>query len=415
MNRMGTPVTGAVDATSVHEQLRALDAADPGYATEFVDRLLDAACRVRASDVHLQPTGNQLEIRWRMDGVLQRVGTFEKGDAADVVTRLKVLAQLLTYQAETPQEGRLTFPGHELEMRVSTFPTIFGERAVIRLFAAAEQLKHLGELGLSDSLQQQVAESLAETTGAILITGPAGSGKTTTAYACLRSLTGSTEGRNIVSLEDPVEVALPGVAQSQVNTAVGFDVQTGLRSMLRQDPEVLFVGEVRDRETAELAFQAALTGQLMLTTFHAGNAAEAVSRLVDMGIEPYLLRSGVLAIVHQRLVRKLCDCSIPSTDEADQLGLPVASSRLPGRCDECQGTGYRGRMLLAELLRPRALPQGRDLLSRDDTQQIEQAAVRAGMMTRWDVALEYVKQGTTSCAEVRRVLGFGQPVTSNME
>lgn len=264
----------------VQRQLAELDGSDTAYATRFVELLLDAASELVASDVHLQPTSDGLEIRWRLDGVLQRLGTFPTGESADIVTRLKVLAELLTYRTDAPQEGRIRKPQGDVEMRVSTFPTLHGERAVVRLFAAERRYLYVEDLGLPTELHEKLKEQLAETSGALLISGPAGSGKTTTAYAALRQLARDSGGeKSIVSLEDPVEMAVDGVAQSQVNETAGFDFAAGLRSLMRQDPEVIFVGEIRDQTTAETAFQAALTGHLVLTTFHAGSAAAVISRL----------------------------------------------------------------------------------------------------------------------------------------
>ncbi len=322
--------------SSLRQQLNDLDAAAESYATEFVDALLTAARQAGVSDVHLQPVAEGLKLLWRVDGVLQLLGTFPQGKSSHVVSRLKVLAELLTYRNDIPQEGRIRRKHGEVEMRVSTFPTLHGERAVIRLFATPEQLLYLDQLGLPDDLPQRLRQLLAETSGAILVTGPAGSGKSTTSYACLRELAQTTGGgRSIVSLEDPIEVAVDGVAQSQVNAPAGLTLASGLKSLLRQDPEVILVGEIRDRETAEVCMQASLTGQLVLTTFHAETTAGAIGRLSDMGIEPYLLRSGVLAILSQRLVRRLCACALPCSDPNELLGLDAARaasrrlSRLP--------------------------------------------------------------------------------------
>ncbi len=393
-------------------QLAALDAAAPQYASDFVDSLLALARAVRCSDVHLQPTAGGIEIRWRLDGVLQLVGVYPRGEAADVVTRLKVLAELLTYRTDIPQEGRIRRPDDAIEMRVSTFPTIFGERAVVRLFAAAGELLLPEQLGLPSGILPQVSSLLQETSGAILVVGPAGSGKSTTAYACLRHLVAeSAGGRSVVSLEDPVEVVVPGVSQSQVNPAAEFDLHSGLKSMLRQDPEVMFVGEMRDRETAEVAFQAALTGQLVITTFHAGSAAEAVSRLIDMGLEPYLLRSALLGIVCQRLLRRVCDCAEATADEDHFLGLPVSSARIARGCDLCKGTGYAGRALVAELLQPREAAIGKAILARQEAARIEELAVGNGMTTLWDRAVAAVADGTTTPDEVRRVFGLRMDAT----
>jgi general secretion pathway protein E len=390
-------------------QLRSLDVAGNDYATRFVDLLLMAARQVGASDVHVQPAADRLEVRWRLDGVLQSVGAFQAGESADVVARLKVLAGLLTYRTDTPQEGRLRERMDGVEMRVSTFPTLYGERAVVRLFASAQHFLNLSDLKLPDDVEAGLRRLLGETSGALLVCGPAGSGKTTTVYACLRELVRTAGGgRSLVSLEDPIEMAVDGVAQSQMNPAAGFNLHAGLRSLMRQDPEVILVGEMRDPETAEAAFQAALTGHLLLTTFHAGSAAGAISRLSDMGIEPYLLRSGVRAIVCQRLLRRLCDCSRPLEDEAECLGLQVTSGREAVGCGDCHDTGYRGRLVLAELLEARSDDLGRAILSRSDAASLERLASDAGMVTNWRRALAAVEQGQTSPSEVRRVLGFGQ-------
>src|SRR5918997_3318745 len=286
------------------------DPGSPRFSVDVVELILAEARAAGASDVHLQPTAEGLSMRWRIDGVLHEAGLIPREVAPNVVARLKVLAELLTYRTDVPQEGRIRGEAGDLEMSLSTFPTIHGEKAVVRLFAASGRLTRLNDLGLTAEILQVLRRLLGATSGAVLFSGPAGSGKTTTLYACLRELVAATEGRrSLATLEDPVEVAVAGVAQSQVNLSAGFDLETGLRSLLRQDPEVIAIGEIRDRATAEVAFQASLTGHLVLSTFHAGSAAGAVGRLADMGIEPYLLRSGILAIVSQRLVRKLFDCA----------------------------------------------------------------------------------------------------------
>jgi type II secretory ATPase GspE/PulE/Tfp pilus assembly ATPase PilB-like protein len=324
----------------------------------------------------------------------------------NLLARLKVKAELLTYRTDVPQEGRIR-DADDVEMRVSTFPTLYGERAVVRFFAGSGRYQRLEDLGLPGDVLGPLRRLLEETSGAILATGPAGSGKTTTVYACLRELAARSAGqRSLVTLEDPIEVAVPGVAQSQVNPAAKLDLATGLRFLMRQDPEVIMVGEIRDRETAEAALQASLTGHLMLSTFHAGSAAEAIGRLSDMGIEPYLLRSGVLAILSQRLLRRLCSCARTSSSIEDRLGLPVETVRLPVGCEECGMTGYRGRFLLVEMLTPERTELGRAILSRSDAATLERLAVEAGMVSRWQRAYDAVRAGLTSPAEVRRVLGF---------
>ena len=401
----------------LEERLRQLDAAGHEYATRFVAELLADARRAGASDVHLQPSSRGLDVRWRLDGVLQHIGVFPRGESADIVTRLKVLANLLTYRTDVPQEGRLREQDEHLdardevgvEMRVSTFPTLHGERAVVRLFASPRAFRYPADLGLPEPVTESLTQLLRETSGALLVCGPAGSGKTTTTYAALRELVRMAGGqKSIVTLEDPVEVAVDGVAQAQVNTHAGFDLQQGLRSLMRQDPEVILVGEIRDRETAEVVFQAALTGHLLLTTFHAGSAAAAISRLSDMGIEPYLMRSGVRAILCQRLVRRLCHCRRPLTGENERLGMDLKGGFEAVGCEDCLHTGYRGRLVLAELLAPRDDEVGRAILSRSDESQLERLAKEAGMVTIWRRAMDAVESGTTSPSEVRRVMGFGR-------
>jgi type II secretory ATPase GspE/PulE/Tfp pilus assembly ATPase PilB-like protein len=426
-------------------QLPAVGVSDPQYVPQLVAAILAAARQGQATDVHLVPAAGTLEMHWRVDGVLQPVAAFPGELAPRIVSRLKVLARLLTYQTDIPQEGRLFGEAGELteETRLSTFPTLFGEKAVIRLFVGAGQYRRLDELGLPPEILGTLRGLLDETSGVILLTGPAGSGKTTTIYAALRELADKTRGgRSLVSLEDPIEVVVPGVAQSQVQPACGFDMAAGLRSLLRQDPEVIMVGEIRDRETAETVFQAALTGHLVLTTFHAGSAAQAINRLSEMGIEPYLLRSAVRAILCQRLARGLCSCAQVSNAESDFCGIApedlqrAAADRAPGvnadtsgsnplaedspdrqprstggvcvaaGCSECQGTGYRGRFLLTEMLSPDRSEVGRAILSRSDAAELEQRAIAAGMTSQFHRACRAIIEGRTSPAEVRRVLGF---------
>jgi general secretion pathway protein E len=405
-------MTASTDIASV---LGRLDAASPLYATQVVEALLAAAREAGASDVHLQPRPEGLLVQWRIDGVLQSLGEFPRGKAADVVARLKVMAELLTYRTDVPQEGRVRreAPAPDaagVEMRVSTFPTLHGERAVVRLFAGGDRYLQVSDLGLPEEIASGLARLLDETSGAILLTGPAGSGKTTTAYACLREVVRASRAqRSVVTLEDPIEVALAGASQSQVQPAAGFTLATGLRSLMRQDPEVILVGEIRDAETVETVFQAALTGHLVVSTFHAGSAAGAISRLLDMGIEPYLMTSGLRAVLHQRLVRRLCECSVPvaSTElPSALLGLPVSQARRAVGCDLCRHTGYRGRLVIAETLPPLVGELAQAILDRRDSTELARLATAAGMTTVFERACGAVVDGRTDPAEVRRVFGF---------
>ena len=396
------------DALTLNSELGRLDPKSPRYAVEAVESILAQARRANASDVHLHPTPEGLELRTRVDGVLHLFGILPASVAPNVVARLKVLADLLTYRSDLPQEGRVrSLPGVS-EVRVSTFPTLHGERAVVRLFAGSGRFLYLADLGLPDDAFRPLVHLLDETSGAIVLSGPAGSGKTTTIYACLRDLVrDGAGGRGLATLEDPIEGAVAGVSQSQVNPSAGFDLATGLRSILRQDPEVLVVGEVRDRLTAEIAFQASLTGHLVLTTFHAGSASGAVGRLLDMGIEPYLLRSGLLAVLSQRLARRLCPaCVTDDLDPLAALGLPVQRPRKGLGCEACRGSGFSGRLVLAELLLPETHGIGQSILDRRDVREIERIAIGKGLVGRWRRAIDACEQGLTSPREVRRVLGF---------
>ncbi|WP_339731002.1 GspE/PulE family protein [uncultured Gimesia sp.] len=380
----------------------------PEYVTELVDCILTQAQSVNASDIHLLPTENQMRMDWRIDGVLHHIADFSHELAPRITARLKVISHLLTYRTDVPQEGRIRQQGEQaVETRISTFPTLYGEKVVVRLFVGSGQYRHLESLNLPEEILGELKRLLTQTGGVVLMTGPAGSGKTTTIYACLREIIRQSKGtRSLASLEDPIEVVVPTVAQSQVNPAAGFDMALGLRSLLRQDPEVIMVGEIRDRETAETVFQASLSGHLVVTTFHAGSATEAVSRLSDMGIEPYLLRSGLLAILSQRLLRRLCSCATFSNAEEERLELPVEQWKVPVGCVDCGQTGYTGRIVLTEMLQPNQVDVANAILNQADASALHQLAIQSGMRTQWDRALEAVNKGITSSAEVRRVLGM---------
>jgi general secretion pathway protein E len=397
-------------ANQLAESLAKLDPANPRYASDAVSQVLEAARTAGASDIHLQPTGDGLQVSWRIDGVLHPVSILPILLAPNVVARLKVLAELLTYRTDVPQEGRIRGTPGEVEMRVSTFPTLFGEKAVVRLFAGPGQFLRLVDLGLPEAVRDELAHLLAQTSGAIVLSGPAGSGKTTTIYACLRELAARSHGqRSLATLEDPIEAGVPGVAQAQVNQAAGLTLESGLKSLLRQDPEVIAIGEIRDHATALIALQAALTGHLILTTFHAGSACEVIGRFLDMGIEPYVVRSGLRAVVAQRLARRLCDCATPTTRPDDFLGLPVRNARLPKGCNACRGTGYSGRIVLAEMLLPETEDFARAVLEKSDVRRLEQVALASGMIDRWERAAAAVEAGLTSPQEIRRILGVAPP------
>jgi type II secretory ATPase GspE/PulE/Tfp pilus assembly ATPase PilB-like protein len=388
---------------ALHElqtRLNTLAPSGPEYTSQLIDLILQDAARRGASDVHFDPTHRAVQVHYRLDGVLQRVATLSRDVAPNVTARLKVLAELLTYRLDIPQEGSIRdSPGrYGVDMRVSTFPTIQGERAVVRLFDPSNRTLELDELGLAPDVLSQLKEIMRGKDGVILLTGPSGSGKTTTIYACLRHLhRASKGGKHIITLEDPVEQVIEGISQAQARPGTEFDFARGLRSLLRQDPEVIMIGEVRDPETSEAAIQAGLTGHLVFTTLHAGSACGVIGRLLDMGVEPYLLTSGLRGILNQRLVRRLCPAC------GGSAGAP-GTGRQAGLCDGCGGSGYRGRLLLTELL---TLDDFlcKAILERSDTATLEALARRNGRLTLRHAAQHAVADGLTTLEEIDRVLG----------
>lgn len=393
----------------VREILEQIELSDPDFAVHVADRLLALADQHNASDLHLNPSELGLEVRYRIDGILRRVGHFPREAKAKIVGRFKVLAGLLTYRTDIPQEGRCQPLGRAVAVRISSFPSLYGERVVVRFFGRSTRFRYVADLGLPEDVESELRRLLSETAGTILVTGPAGSGKTTTVYACLREiLSNEAVLRNVVTLEDPIEVAVAGAIQSQVDVKAGLDLGTGLRFLMRHDPEVIFVGEIRDRVTAEAAVQASFTGHLLLSTFHAGSAAEALGRLLDMGIEPYLLRSSLLGVVSQRLLRRLCDCAEWREDEQGRLGLPIERFRVPVGCEACGQSGFRDRVALAELLLPDDPRLSAAVLNRCDVQVLQESAEAAGMVNLRTRACRLAAEGVTSPGEVRRVLGLGR-------
>jgi len=378
-------------------QLDALNFGGPDRVARLVDLILAEAVRRSASDVHFEPTHRAVEVRYRLDGVLQMIASLSRELAPNIVARLKVLADLLTYRLDIPQEGRLreASTSYGVDMRVSTFPTVHGEKVAVRIFDAGARALDLEQLGFPPELMGCLLAMLKERTGAIMLTGPSGSGKTTTIYACLRHLVHAEAGRrHIVTIEDPVEQVIEGVSQSQARPGTEFDFARGLRSLLRQDPEVIMIGEVRDPDTAAIAVEAALTGHLVFSTLHAGSACGVVGRLLEMGIEPYLLTSGLKGILNQRLVRRLC----PSCRRQEATGWQADG------CERCAATGYFGRMLLAELLTVTE-PLRQAILTRSDTSALEAAACAAGGPSIWSAAADAVANGMTTMDEIERVLG----------
>ena len=383
------------------------------FVVALAERILTEAAQSNVSDVHFQPEKNGMDIRFRTDGVLHRIGVVPVDRTPQIVARLKVLADLLTYKTNVPQEGRVRagrLPNIVKEMRISTTPTLHGERVVVRFFSEEEHYHFLNDLGFPTDIRDRLAVAIRKNSGAILLTGPAGSGKTTTAYALLRELADHGETlRSIVTLEDPIEHALDGIAQVEVSSQGNRTLGEMVKYMMRQDPEVLFVGEIRDRTTAEAAFQAALTGHLLLTTFHAGSAVEAVSRLCELGIEPFVLRSGISCVISQRLVRKLCECAETVAESLHfilgRMEYDLPTYNMPKGCATCNGTGYRGRLPLAEALPLENDDVARSLLDRNDTAALRETALRHGMVPLADRAVHLIESGQTSPLEIRRVFG----------
>ncbi len=343
-----------------------------------------------------------------MDGILREASVQSKSIHASVVSRVKIMAQLDIAERRLPQDGRarIDVAGKEFDLRVSTFPTIHGENVVLRLLDKSTALLGTAELGFAPEPLEELSRMIERPNGIVLVTGPTGSGKTTTLYSCIGKI--NTVERNIVTLEDPVEYHLPSIRQTQVDPDAGLTFARGLRALLRQDPDVIMVGEVRDAETAEIAVRSALTGHLVLSTLHTNDAAGALPRLLDMKIEPFLLSSAMLGVVAQRLVRRVCEkCrkkSAPPAEALAELGSALRQSEfvVGAGCMACGQTGYRGRLGIFEVLV--VTDEIRDLIvSRASTEDIARAARRARMATLRDDALRKAAQGITTLSEVIRV------------
>lgn len=381
-----------------------------GPIIRLVDRIIQDAVRARATDIHIEPARANVNVRYRIDGVLRDVLQVPKYIQGPTISRIKVMGSMDITEKRKPQDGRSKIKVGEkiVDLRISSLPTMYGEKIVLRLLEQEKSVISLSELGFSPHVFRAINELLDKPQGMILVTGPTGSGKTTTLYSALSRLNNGTT--NIVTVEDPVEYQVPGVNQVQINVRAGMTFASGLRSILRQDPDIILVGEIRDHETAEIAFHAAQTGHLVLSTVHTNDAASAVTRLLAIEVEPYLIASSILGIMSQRLVRKLCPkCKVP-TEPSERLAqwLPKAeknSFQIYARkgCEECWDTGFWGRYPIAEILVNNDAVRNLILAGKSD-REILNAARKAGMRTIFEDGLDKVLQGLTTYEEVTRVV-----------
>jgi len=387
------------------------DSADDQPVIKLVNQVIAQAVEQGASDVHLEPDGKDLRVRFRIDGVLSETTSIPKRMVSGVVSRVKIMGDLDIAERRVPQDGRvsLTIDGHHVDLRVVTLPSVHGESVVMRILDKGSVAMDLDSLGMGAGDRTRFEKAFTQAYGAVLVTGPTGSGKSTTLYAALGVI--NTPEKNIITIEDPVEYQVPGITQVQVNPKAGLSFANGLRSMMRADPDVIMVGEIRDRETAQIAIEAALTGHLVLSTLHTNDAPGAVTRLIEMGIEPFLVSSAIDAVVAQRLARTLCEyCKRPVHVSAQALrdsGFNATEDIdcfEPGGCPRCGNSGYKGRLGLYEIMT--VTDEIRHLaIERASADKIARVAEAQGMTRLRDDGLEKVKRGKTSIAEVSRVTG----------
>ena len=384
------------------------DLASEAPVIRFVNLLISRAVEQRASDIHIEPFENELKVRYRIDGVLHDVEAPARRLQAAIVSRVKIMSKLNIAERRLPQDGRikLRLMGREIDLRVSTLPTLYGESVVLRILDRSSIVVTLGSLGFPEDTLAQFDRLITKPYGMILVTGPTGSGKTTTLYGALDKI--NSPDKKLITIEDPVEYQLFGVNQIHVKPQIGLTFANGLRSIVRQDPDVIMVGEIRDAETAEIAIQAALTGHLVFSTLHTNDAAGAVSRLLEMGVEDYLLASSLLGVLAQRLVRKVCEkcrrsAEITPTVQRELGGDGAAAEIYEGTgCEACAQTGYRGRsgifelLLVNEVIRPL-------ILKRSSADMLKDAGVQQGMRTLREDGWHKVRTGVTTVAEVVRV------------
>jgi len=400
-----------VDTEPTEEDAERLkDLASEAPVIRLVNQLIARAVETHASDVHIEPFEDQLRVRYRYDGVLHEIEPPPTRLTAAVISRIKIMARLDIAERRLPQDGRirLTVRGQEIDFRVSTVPSLYGETVVLRVLDRTAVEFDFSKLGLTPEIRQGLERALDLPNGMALVTGPTGSGKTTTLYTGLLKL--NSVVRKVVTVEDPIEYQLPGINQIQVKPQIGLNFASLLRSILRQDPDVIMIGEIRDLETAQIAVQAALTGHLVLSTLHTNSAAATVTRLRDMGVEDYLLSATLKGVLAQRLVRRLCPhCKAPEpapTALVERFGLdrlaPAGAELMlyrPVGCPECRGTGYRGRRAIAELLLP-SREIDRLIFERADQGAVERAAIAGGMQPIFEAGLLAALEGDTTIEEV---------------
>lgn len=410
----------SAEAASVFEADNSLDTIrevnEESPIVKLVNLLISQAVADRASDIHIEPAERDLRVRFRIDGVLHEVMRPPKNIQSGIVSRLKVMADINIAERRIPQDGRINtvINGREVDLRVATLPTVHGEKVVMRVLDKSTALLRLSDLGFLPENMGRYEESYRKPYGTILVTGPTGSGKSTTLYATLNIV--NDETKNVITVEDPVEYQLPGINQVQVNTKAGMTFAAALRSILRSDPDVVLVGEIRDRETAVIAIEAALTGHLVLSTLHTNDAASTPSRLVEMGVEPFLVGSAIDCIVAQRLARRLCQrCKEAYSPEYaeltaigwdfERLGGTDADFHLyrPKGCGACGGTGYHGRFAVHEVLQVSEEIE-RLIVERGHTDEIRKIAIGQGMLTLRQAGMVEVAEGMTSVEEILRVI-----------
>lgn len=397
------------EIVETEEEIKGEEGAESAAIVKFVNKLIIEAIRERASDIHIEPFENELRIRYRIDGVLQKVSVpaaLHKLHAA-IIARIKIMSTLDIAERRLPQDGRIRVRsgGKEIDIRVSIIPSLHGEGAVLRILDRESILLDMEELGMPKELYAEFTRIISLPHGMVLVTGPTGSGKTTTLYAALEKINSPED--KIITIEDPVEYRLPGVKQIQVNAQIGLTFANGLRSILRHDPDIVMVGEIRDKETLEIAIQASLTGHVVFSTVHTNDSISAITRLVDMGAEPYLVAATMEGIMAQRLVRRLCkNCKNPM--HLDRTGplkniIPddIKTIHVGAGCESCRGTGFRGRISVFELVT--VSDEVRDLISRAEPLSVIKKAVYArGFKNLREAAWDMVRQGITTPEEVVR-------------